>query len=77
MKATLNSITHWYELADQQEWLARHYEASGQPHGSVAGFYARARVYRETARAMRLGLETGETWCSCHLRPSSEWKEIR
>ncbi len=69
----LDSINHWYKLAASEEDMARHFEGLGLPYGSVDSYYARARTYRETARAMRLEAETGEVYCSCHLRPQSEW----
>ena len=72
----LDAINHWYRLADSEEGMARHFEGLGLPYGSVDSYYVRARVYRETARAMRLESETGEVYCSCHLRPRSEWRAL-
>lgn len=76
MNNLLDAIAHWYKLADAEEWMAAHYTAIGLPFGSVDAYHARARTYRETARALRLELETGEPYCSCHLRPKSEWPAL-
>ena len=68
MTEALRAIRQWYALADQQDKIAL-YDRVGV--ADVAR--RRAALYRDTARAMRLGLETGQTWCACHLLPEAEW----
>jgi hypothetical protein len=68
---TLRAIAYWYQLAKDE--AARRDMAVAQGWGHPSSYDARIRSYEETARALRLELETGEVWCSCHLRPKSEW----
>lgn len=63
------AIEHWYHLAKREAEARDHAVAAGYGHPS--SYNARIRTYEETARAMRLGLETGRVWCSCCLSDTS------
>jgi hypothetical protein len=70
---------HWERLADEAERAAawdreRGYDLSlpGQSPGDH-----RARLYRNTAKSIRLSDATGVPHCACHLVPNSQCAEIR
>ena len=65
--STADAIAHWERLADEQE--AR-LEWDRHTIESVAR--NKAKIYRNAARALRLGAEHGVPYCACHLIPMSE-----
>lgn len=68
----LRAIKDWYRLARHEEEWAVYEEGRGNDGGAHR---ARARCYADTARALRLELETGEWHCSCHLLTDAERRE--
>jgi hypothetical protein len=65
----LAAIDHWYALATAEMARAEIDAAAGH---ATNGHLARAECYRNTARALRLELETGRAFCSCCLR-DDQW----
>ena len=57
------AIQHWRDLSDEQERGA----ALGLIHPKVAAY--NASLYRRTARAIEIELETGKAVCVCCFKP--------
>ncbi len=72
----LTAIRDWYALAAHaEEWQSYYAPDGGMPDAGTAATWGRkAEVYRNTARALRLELETGEPHCACHLKTEAERK---
>jgi hypothetical protein len=70
----LRAIADWYRLAAHaEEWASYYAPTGGMPDaGTAANWTRKAKVYRDTARALRLELETGEPHCACHLKTEAE-----
>jgi len=68
------AITDWYRLAAHaREWQSYFDVGGGMPDAGTAEVWRRkAAVYADTARALRLELETGEPHCACHLMTAAE-----
>jgi hypothetical protein len=67
---TRAAMDHWYALARQEE-EQRDFDSRTYGH-SPRSYNARIQTYRNTGRALRLELETGEAHCSCHLMTKAE-----
>lgn len=67
----LEAAQHWEALADIAEDMARHEVAMGIHVGPVEStpVFHKARTYRNTAKSLRLGVETGLPHCACCLKP--------
>lgn len=72
----LTAIADWYRLAAHaEEWASYYGPDGGMPDAGTAATWGRkAKLYADTARSLRLELETGEWHCACHLRTEAEWK---
>ncbi len=68
------AIGEWYRLAEHaREWASYYGPGGGMPDAGTAETWNRkARVYADTARALRLELETGDLHCACHLLTEAE-----
>lgn len=66
MKECIESAAHWDALADEALRMAEHNEVYT---GSGSADWNKAKVYKDTAQALRLQAETGESHCSCCLKP--------
>lgn len=74
MTEMLRAIADWYRLARHaEEWASYYGPEGGMPDAGTAATWTRkATVYNDTARALRLELETGEPHCTCHLLTETE-----
>lgn len=72
----LRAIADWYRLAAHaEEWQSYYGPEGGMPDAGTAATWGRkAKLYADTARSLRLELETGEWHCACHLKTEAEWK---
>lgn len=70
----LRAIAHWYGLAAHaEEWAGYYGPEGGMPDAGTAATWTRkAVVYADTARSLRLELETGESYCPCHLMTAAD-----
>ncbi len=59
------SAGHWDALAAEQEKIA----AENNPRTCVEACHSRAEMYKRTARALRMQIETGVAHCACCLKP--------
>ncbi len=66
MTTLQESIAHWVALAVEAEEFASYEEAMGW---SGASYRNKAELYRRTARALRMEMETGRPHCACCLKP--------
>lgn len=69
-RTTYRAMQHWYGLARREE-ERRDYDVRTFGH-DPSSYNARIITYDNTARALRLELETGEAHCSCHLMTKAE-----
>ena len=60
-----DAINHWYELADNEEYMI----TNNLTCGSAKVFHVRADMYRRTAKALEIQRDTGIAVCSCHHKP--------
>ncbi len=72
-RQTYAAMRHWYRLAqketEQRDWDVSHVAVTGAHPSS---YNARIESYLNTARSLRLELETGEPHCSCHMLTQKE-----
>ena len=66
---TVEAIAHWERLADEKDAQADWDTKMGR---DVTVGRRNANLYRMTAKAMRLGVETGKAHCACHALPTSD-----
>jgi hypothetical protein len=59
----LAAAEHWESLAKSEEDMADFEDANGQPYGCTKSYRHRARIYRDTAKVLRLEAETGKPHC--------------
>jgi hypothetical protein len=73
------AAAHWDMLADQ-EINYREKNLCGckgqQPCGCKEVSRNREQSYRNTAKALRMQIETGIAHCSCHLLPMDKCREL-
>jgi len=62
-----DAAAHWERLAEEADRFGE-YEAVAV--GSGSAWFAKAKTYRDAAKALRMEAETGVWHCSCCLSPN-------
>lgn len=65
----IESRNHWIALAVEADARADYEERAGRGSGSGTAHRNKAEMYRRTAKALNLELETGKAHCACCLKP--------
>lgn len=69
------SALHWERLAIKQEDAAKWDAEHGL--GDTSSHYSRAKLYRDTAKSIRIGSTTGIAHCACHIIPMTECAKLK
>lgn len=68
-RAAMRASHHWKKLAKQAEAAAEWDRKMGiSPRGILSANDHKAKLYRDTAEALKLEAETGLVHCNCHVK---------
>ena len=72
---TLESVASQWDLlaaeADEQaKW------DSSQGFGDISAYWHKAKMYRDSAKAIRMEIQTGLPHCSCCLKPRGSYAHV-